>query len=60
MGQKQKKKVEGATGLGRITREQVEKWNQMTALGFHKREGGHQKCLASLPALFGEVLDRVK
>ena len=30
MGQKQKK--EGATRQSRITREQIEKWNQMTAL----------------------------
>ena len=35
LGQKQKReKTEGATGLGRITREQIELWNQMTALGF--------------------------
>ena len=29
-----KDKIESATGLGRITREQIERWNQMTALGF--------------------------
>ena len=28
----QKEKTEGATGLGRITREQTERWNQMPAL----------------------------
>ena len=34
MGQKQKReKTEGATGLARITREQREKWNQMTLHG---------------------------
>ena len=33
VSQKQKKeKTEGATGLARITREQTEKWNQMTTL----------------------------
>ena len=35
MGRKQKKeKTEGGTGLSRITREHIEKWNQMTALRF--------------------------
>ena len=29
MGQKQKKETIEGTGLGRITREQIEKWNQM-------------------------------
>ena len=28
-----KEKTEGVTGLGRITRERTERWNQMTALG---------------------------
>ena len=42
MGQKLKReRIEGATGLGRIAREQMEKWNQMTALGF--QTAGHQK-----------------
>ena len=32
---KQKKdKTEGATGLGRITRGQIERWNQTTAFSF--------------------------
>ena len=35
MDQKQKKeKTEGATGLGRVTREEIEKWNQTTTLRF--------------------------
>ena len=35
MGENQKKKTtEGATGLGRITREPIEKRNKMTALRF--------------------------
>ena len=35
MDQKQKKeKTEGSTGLGRMTREQIERWDQMTALRF--------------------------
>ena len=29
-----KEKTEGATGLGRITREEIDRWNQMTALKF--------------------------
>ena len=55
MGQKQKKeKREGATGLGRKTREQIEKWHQMTALKFHR--GRHQKCLASFWGLLNETV----
>ena len=49
MDQKQKKKIESATGLDRITREQIERWNQMTALGFQTGRR-HQKSLASLRA----------
>ena len=53
MGQRQKKeRTEGATGLGRITREQIEKWNQMTAL---RVQAGGDKCLTTLQALHGEV-----
>ena len=33
-----KEKTEGATGLGRKTREQIERWNQMTALRFQTGE----------------------
>ena len=48
MGQKQKReKTEGATGLSRITREQTEKWNQMTAVSF-QTAGRYQKRPASL------------
>ena len=48
MGQKQKKeKTEEATRLAwQNKREQIEKWNQMTALRF-QTGGRHQKCLAS-------------
>ena len=35
MGRKQKQEKIGATGLGRITTEQIEKWNQMITLRFH-------------------------
>ena len=34
MDQKKKKKTERVTGLGRRTREEKAKWNQMTALRF--------------------------
>ena len=35
MGQKQEReKTEATTGLGRITAERTEEWNQMTALRF--------------------------
>ena len=40
MGKKQKQKAEGATGLGRITREQIKRCNQMTALRFQTGGGG--------------------
>ena len=36
--QAEKNKAERVTGLGRRTREQIAKWNQMTALSF--RQGG--------------------
>ena len=38
MDQKHKEKAERAKGLGRISTEQIEKWNQMTALIFRKVE----------------------
>ena len=41
--------MKGATGLGRITREQIEREDEMTALTF-QTGGGHQKCPASLQA----------
>ena len=50
-----KEKTEGATRPGRITREKMEKWNQMTALRFQTGGGG-----ASLQGLLGGVLEKVK
>ena len=49
-----KEKVAGATLLGRLAREQIEKLNQMTASPGIPDKGGHQKCPASLWALFRE------
>ena len=48
-----KEKPERATGLGGITREQIEKWNRMTDLRFQTEGvgGGHQKRPASLRAV---------
>ena len=40
-------KTERATGLGRRTREEIAKWNQMTALTF-QTGGRHQTSPASL------------
>ena len=40
-------KTERVTGLGRITREEIAKWNQMTALIF-QTGGRHQTSPASL------------
>ena len=41
LGQKQKKeKTEGATVLGRITRGEIERWNQILAMIFQTGEGG--------------------
>ena len=42
-----KKDRTGVTGLGRKTREEIVKWNQMRALRFHTG-GRHQTSLASL------------
>ena len=39
-GKKKKKKTERLTGLGRRRREEIVKWNQMTALRFETRRGG--------------------
>ena len=44
-----REKTEWATGLGRITRDQIESWNQLTALRF-QTWGKHQKSPASLSA----------
>ena len=45
--QKKKDKTERITGLGRRTREEIVKWNQMIALRF-KTGGRHQTSPASL------------
>ena len=45
--QAEKDMTERVTGLGRRTREEIEKWNQMTALRF-QTGGRHQTSLASL------------
>ena len=45
--EKKKDKTERVTGLGRKTREEIVKWNQMTALRF-QTGGRHQISLASL------------
>ena len=46
--QAEKDKTERVTGLGRRTRQEIAKWNQMTALTF-QTEGRHQTSPASLP-----------
>ena len=45
-----KDKTDRVIGLGRRTREEIVKWNQMTALRFQKGGGGerHQTSPASL------------
>ena len=48
--QAEKDKTERGTGLGRRTREEIEKWNQMTALRF-QTGWRHQTSLASLLGL---------
>ena len=45
--QAEKDKAERVTGLGRKTREEIPKWNQMTALRF-QTGGRHQTSPASL------------
>ena len=45
--QAEKDKTETVTGLGRRTREEIAKWNQMTALRF-QTGGRHQTSPASL------------
>ena len=48
MGQQvEKDKTERVTGLGRKTRDEIVKWNQMTALRFQDR-GRHETFPASL------------
>ena len=45
--QAEKDQIERVPGLGRRTREEIAKWNQMTALRF-QTGGRHQTSLASL------------
>ena len=51
--QTEKDKTERVTGLGRRTREEIAKWNQMTALRF-QIGGRHQTSPASLRGNTGE------
>ena len=44
----EKDKTERVTGLGRRTREEIAKWNQMTALRF--RQGGETLDISGLPS----------
>ena len=44
----EKDKTEGVTGLGRRTREEIAKWNQMTALRFQAR--GETSDIPGLPS----------
>ena len=41
--QAEKDKTERVTGLGRRTKEEIAKWNQMTALRFKTGEGGERE-----------------
>ena len=38
---REREKTERVTGLGRRTREEIVKWNQMTVIRFQTGEGGH-------------------
>ena len=49
-GPTEKDKIERVTGLGRRTREEIARWNQMTALRF-QTGGRHQTSPASLRGL---------
>ena len=59
MGQQaeRKDKTERVTGLDRKTREEIVKWNQMTALRFHTG-GRHQTSPASLRGLFNRKSEK--
>ena len=46
--QAEKDKIERVTGLGRRTREEIAKWNQMTALRF--QTGGETSDIPGLPS----------
>ena len=45
--QAEKDKIERVTGLGRRTREEIAKWNQMTALRF--QTGGETSDIPDIP-----------
>ena len=45
---RKKNQIERVTGLGRRTREEIAKWNQMTALGF--QTGGDTSDIPGLPS----------
>ena len=47
--QAEKDKTERVTGLGRRTREEIVKWNQMTVLRFQTGGGGETSDVPSLP-----------
>ena len=51
--QAEKDEIERVTGLGRRTREEIAKWNQMTALRF-QTGGRHQTSPASLWGWHGD------
>ena len=61
MGQRaeKKEKIERVTGLGRQTREEIVKWNQMTALRF-QTGGRHQTSPVSLGGLLQEWFRELK
>ena len=43
------KKIERVPGLGRKTRKEIVKWNQMTALRFQTKGGGKTSDIPGLP-----------
>ena len=47
---RKKDKTERVTGLGRRTREEIAKWNQMTVLRFQTRGGGKTSDIPGLPS----------
>ena len=49
-------KTEGATGPGKITREQIERWNKMTAVRFQTRGETSEK--SGLPSDLGKGEER--
>ena len=51
-------KTERVTGLGRRTREEIAKWNQMTTLRF--QTGGETLDIPGLPSGFLEQTEKIK